>query len=403
MVVKHASVPGIKLRFGTQSHNFDTIIRNTGYMTQKLRSIVFSVLVVLPVSYSWGAFYDDAAILPHVTKLVFGTDHIGLYIEGIGELEKPAFILDRSKNKFRTATEREFDSIFGSNTEPLTYAMGYGKGPFVTTDGISYTPLHCERYEGVVDRTEMTIAGRIFPLAFESCVSVSDIEIDGGIVWIGTFYDGDHGDWGAVGLVAASFDTGEEIGRVDTGKYSIGQVQIDPYSSNIWVLTRDRIVVVRRDLEIESSYVFYYDFNSNTAVPEAYITNTPTLSHPLAVFAQSLPPNRHEEFYKAVQSIPDSIARKFSLYDFYMCCNFLRKGEKSSEPEELEILIPFLLSGFEYRLSKWPYKGNSDTQSASNTWRQIACKHRNRTKEAEFLCEKADWGDLLSRDNEQRE
>lgn len=378
-------------------------MRNTGYMTQKLRCIVLLLLVVLPASHTWGVEYDDADTLPSVTKLVFGAEHIGLYVKGIGELEKPAFILDRSKNKFRAATEREFNSIFGSNTEPLKYDMSYGKGPFVTTDGTSYSPLHCDTYEGVVTKTEMTIAGRIFPLAFEYCVSVSDVEIDEGIVWIGTYYDGDHRDWGAVGLVAASFDTGEELGRIDTGKYLIGQVQIDPYSRNIWVLTRDRIVVVRRDLEIESSYVFYYDFDSKTTKSELYISDRPTLSHPLAVFVRSLPSDRHEEFYEAVQTIPDSIARKFSLYWFNMCCHLLRQGEESSEPEEFQILIPFLLSGFEYSLSKWSYDGHPRTKEASQIWRQIACKHRNRNEEAEFLCSKEDWGDLLSKDMEQRD
>jgi len=67
------------------------------------------------------------------------------------------------------------------------------------------------------------------------------------------------------------------------------------------------------------------------------------------------PPDRHEEFYEAVQTIPENVARKFSLYDVYMCCNFLQEGEESSEPEEFEILIPFLLSGFEHSLPKWKY------------------------------------------------
>lgn len=378
-------------------------MRNTGYMTQKLRCIVLLLLVVLPASHTWGVEYDDADTLPSVTKLVFGAEHIGLYVKGIGELEKPAFILDRSKNKFRAATEREFDSIFGRNTEPLNYDMSYGKGPFATTDGTSYSAVRCDSYDGMgTGKAEMTIAGRIFPLPFEYCASVSDVEIDGGIVWIGTYYNGDHGFWGALGLFAVSFDTGEELGRIDTGKYPIGQVQIDPYSSNIWVITNDRIVVVGRDLEIESSYVFYYDFDPKSMKSELYLANRPTLSHPLAVFVRSLPSDRHKEFYEAVQTIPDNIARKFSLYWFNMCCSLLREGEKSSEPEELEILIPFLLSGFEHGLPRWKYNDNPRTKEASQIWRQIACKHRNRNERAEFLCSKEDWGDLLSEDLEQR-
>lgn len=88
---------------------------------------------------------------------------------------------------------------------------------------------------------------------------------------------GDHGDYGGAGLVAASYDNGQELGRINTGRYPISHVRVDPFSNNVWAITTDRIVVVRSDLEIQSTYVFYYGFDSKTKRPEPKITNRPTL------------------------------------------------------------------------------------------------------------------------------
>lgn len=370
-------------------------------MSEKIHKVILGVCLVLAASFARSAEYDDADILPQVTKIQFTSKYVGLLVEGIGQLEKPAFILDRSRNQFRAATENEFSLVFGESTEVLPNRMRHAEPPFVTTDGTPYVPYRCHRYDGpVAQESEMIIADRQFPIDFEYCLHVSEIEIVEDIVWIGTFQAGDHGAYGGVGLVAASYDTGRELGRIDTGRYPISHVRADPFSDNVWAITTDRLVEVRDNLEVESTYVFYYDFDSDSQRPEAMIAGQPVLSHPLAVFARSLSAQRHEEFYEAVQTIPENVARSFDLYNVYMCCTFLREGEPSSEPAEFEILIPFLLSGFEHGLSRWHYGSDLRTRGASRSWRQIACKHRNRNEQSEALCVTEDWADLLGREME---
>lgn len=358
----------------------------------------FAICLTIPAAHA--AEYDDADILPRVTKIEFGEKYIGLVVQGIGELEEPAFILDRASKQFRQATVAEFDSIFGLATQNLRYGWKEQQEPRVTSNGTLYTPVRCEIYEGeVLRKIEMTIDGQLFNFDSEHCSDVSEIEIVDDVVWIGTYLAGDHGFYGLEGLVAVRREDGSEIGRVDTGNYPIHHVRVDPFSGNLWAITTDKVVVVQRDLEIESTYVFYYDFDDETKMPVAWIANEPTLSHPLAVFARSLPENRHAEFFDAVQTIPDEIARSFSLYNTYMCCHFLRDGDVSSEPQEFQILIPFLLSGFEKDLPRYEYNGKTNSAYATRAWRQIACKHRNWNEEAENLCVTEDWFYLLDDDS----
>ena len=295
--------------------------------------------------------------------------------------------------------EDEFDAVFGANTEVLPYRLRHADPPYLTSSGVAYSPHLCDMYDGVaLSETQMVISGKPFPLDFEFCINVSEIEIVDNQVWIGTYQAGGHGDYGGVGLVVASLESGNELGRIDTGRYPINQVRIDPVDEKIWAITRDRIVVVEKNMEVSTEYVFYYDFDKPTKIPVVHIADEPTVSHPLAVFARSLPADRHGEFFEAVQTIPDEVARSFSLYDAYMCCHFLRKEDVSSEPQEFEILIPFLVSGFEMALPKYAYNGKPNSAYASRAWRQIACKHRSWNEEAERLCVTEDWAVLLEGD-----
>lgn len=344
---------------------------------------------------TYSSEYDDAQILPLVESITFGPEQIGIQLAryDYGRQTLPPFVLNRADNTIASVSEDEFASIFGDTISTLPFPYRERETPYLTSDGTPYTRHLCDLYAKVVTST-MMIGGEPFDINFGECVNVSEIEITGDVAWIGAYYPGSHGYSRAHGLIVASIDSAEVIETIDTGPYSAYHIRHDPVADHIWAMSGDRMVVLDLDRNVVARHFFHYDFHPVTGAPEIQITAMETESHPLAVFAMHLPSNQYRSFYESVQSIPDDIARSFSLYDFYMCCHFARPGDPSRRPKEFEILVPFLQFAFEKDLPRWKRHGNAASRRASKMWRQIACNHRD-NDEAARLCDVEDWGVLI--------
>lgn len=290
----------------------------------------------------------------------------------------------------RVVSQAEHDAVLGVLSEALAE-----RKPNISSDGTAYTPEHCDGWSGQTS-SKLAVDGEHLDIDIGDCVSVSEAEVVDDIIWLGTYFEGGHGNWGSEGLLAVSIGSGKIVARIDTGEREVLRVRRDPYSDNVWAMTPDQIVVANQSLETVGRYSFYYDFNATSGMPEIRVANTPTASHPLAVFSFSIPDSLKPKFYNDVRSIPDDQARQFSLYDFFMCCSFLQAGDKSPLPTELEILVPYLMPAFEKslpRYDKYPHLRDSDT--ATRVWRQVACWLRQ-NEDAERLCETEDWRVLMS-------
>lgn len=341
------------------------------------------------------AFYDEATKMPTVESLTFGTNYVGIQIAryDFGRYPLPPLVHSRSNNKMDPVSKDRFFSIFGDNIELRPNPMRPQEITYETTNGTPYTPNICDAYDQVVT-SKMTIGDEPFDIEFGECVSVSEVEIIGDLVWIATYYPGTHGFSKAAGLVVASTNSAEILATIDTGPYAAYLVRHDPVTDQIWVVSSDRIVILDQDGSVVAEHFLRYDFNGDSGTPEIQISETLRESHPMAVFATHLPPTHHKPFYEAVQTIPNDIARAFSLYDFYMCCSFRQPGQPSRRPKEHEILVPFLLPAFRKDLERWKQHGRSGSKSASRMWRQVACNHRD-NEEAALLCDTEDWAVLI--------
>jgi len=360
---------------------------------QKLGYFTALLAIGLPLATPQAAEFFDADILPQVTSIYFEEDKIGFRIGhgGYDGFEFPAFVIDRPTG----ICESVHSSVVASRQ-----AKAVSINPYRFPDGAKETS-NGTRYELVTAGpdylprvTGLSVDGRVYTLSLDESVGITEVEIAHGNIWVGTYYSGDHGVWGAHGVIVVSQQSGQEIGRVDTGLYPVSGVRLDPHSGDIWAFTRDQVLVIDANLGIRTTYVFYYDFDPQSGRPVAQISEHKRKSHPLAVFALHLPESYYEKFYKAVASIPDDVARTFPLHELYMCCNFATLTNESTKPREFEILIPFLLPAFEKDLPRWEYNGQSRSEYASRMWRQIACQHKS-NDEARRLCETEDWAVLL--------
>ena len=359
----------------------------------KLRYAAAFLVLGLPVATTQAAEFFDADILPQVTSIYFAEDEIGFQIghEGYDGFEYPAFVVARSTDIYESVHP---SAIAGRPAKSLSInPYRFPDGAKETSNGTRYAP-ETTGPDYLPSVAGLSVDGRVYPLSLDDDVGITEVEIAHDKIWVGTYYSGDHGAWGAHGVIVVSQQSGEEVGRVDTGLYPVSGVRLDPHSGDIWAFTRDQVLVIDRKLEVKKKYIFYYDFDPQTERPVARISQSERKSHPLAVFALHLPASYHAAFYKAVSSIPDNVARTFSLYELYMCCDFSTHTDDSTKPKEFEILIPFLLPAFEKDLPRWEYNGQSRSQYASRMWRQIACRHKSNAT-ARQLCDTEDWGELL--------
>ncbi len=290
--------------------------------------------VLLPRSVS-AAEYRDEDILPHVTSLTFLDDKIGIRVTtGFFRFFKfPDFVYMRDTSSFLPMTAAQYARLIGDDKgKPL------GRPPYVTTDGTPYVPQHCDSYHGT--DSEMVVADQPLAVNLGNCVSVSEVETVGDYIWIGTYNDGGHGDYGAEGLVVVSRSSGQIIRRIDTGKLAITGVRYDPITGFVWAITPDQITVVSQSLEIVSRYRFYHDFDPETGEPRVLLASGEKATNPFAVVAHTLGLEKADQksFYEAANSIPKEVRDNFSLYGYFM-------GHTGQPfyPTEMNVLVPFMI------------------------------------------------------------
>ena len=349
-------------------------------MLQFKPTACIALALLAPIQAPCAAEFSDEDILPTVTSLDFLPDRIGIRIgenpsiRGIG-----GFVYVRKSASFLAVDGVEYAELVGESVrQPI------GRPPNVTADGAPYVPALCNEYQGGI-QSELTIAGKPLAVDLGDCVSVSEVEVVGDTAWIGTYEQGGHGDYGAAGLLAVSMPSGRIVERVDTGNLAVRGVRLDPVARSVWAITDDRMTVVQLDTRDVSRYYFYHDFDPQTGRPVVRVSDVEVASHPLAVFAQYLPPTQQQAFYIALQSIPELVARRFLLYEFFMCCDF---HPKRNVPGELEFLLPYLVIAYEHNRDRY-----RDSLHASMPWRQVAC-WLGESKDARRLCAIEDWADL---------
>lgn len=354
-----------------------------------MRSYIGTCLLLI-ASVAQTAEHDDADILPKILSLQFSAHEIGVLLGGYQDhgFDYPPFVVDTMTHVMRSVTNDEFAKHFDPD-----HPVQKQRDEYLTSQGTRFQPHDC-RSEPYAVLEQLKIGDRVVPVQFDECFAISEIEVVDNVVWVGSYYAGSHGDWGAQGLFAVDIDSGKILARIDTGERALLRVRLNPFTKNVWAMTPDQTVVVDQSLNVVRRFMFHWDFNADTGMPEVQIANEVVPSHPLAVFALALPFERRAEFFSDVQTIPDEIARTFDLYEFHMCCYFRTADDGARFVQDLNILVPYLRSAFELNMQRYEkLRYGLTTKQASRFWRQVACWFRE-DPEAERLCETEDWATL---------
>ena len=191
----------------------------------------------------------------------------------------------------------------------------------------------------------LKINEELIKTSVEACNTISTLEHVDNNLWIGTGYQGDHGNGPGQGVIIQSRKDGKLIKNLEMEDW-ISTIRQDPYTGMVWVAASYMIHVVEPNGNAKSTYRFYHDFDQVTGRPTIFISKKPGKTNPFALVARKLSANNRIEFYNAAKDIPQDLWPSFELYWFYMCCYI----GPSIYPESFNKLVPVLLKEIETQI-----------------------------------------------------
>lgn len=317
------------------------------------------------------AEFEDSDVLPHIKGIGFDPGAVG-FVASTGNYftdllgARVYFIYDRSSRKMAEVDEKQFQERFsvgvlieGPRPDPArTYDL-IGE----TANGVVYR-LHLNYCgEGNTDDTRNVIVGignkTVRVGGREECTSVSSVEIVNGQLWLGTAYFGEGGLYRAEGIIVQDLNDASVLARITSLSGWITRLHVDPLSKNVWVITENGIYEISPQFKILSIHLYYHDFDPSTGEPRFSFSNKATRGNPFSVVSRLLPSGERKDFYKALTTIPKADLEQFTLYDFFMCCDF----RAPKYPESFRPLVPFFIKA-----------SSRDDTVLQNVWRQSLCR-----------------------------
>lgn len=320
-----------------------------------LRNNIRCVICLLVLFSTWparsiSAEFEDSDVLPNITAVGFTQDVVGFVANKSRnshslDLAGPAsyFMYERSNRKIAEVDAKQFQARFpggtlrdGPHVDPVTHNLvGY------TVNGVPYSLKLKYCGEGVTSDTRKVVIGNrtIQVRAKDECTNVSSVEMVNGQLWLGTEFNGEGGSSKAEGVIVQDMKGARVFARITSFAGWITRMHVDSFTGNVWVITEKGIYEVNPKFKILSANFFYHDFDPSTGQPTLLFSNKETPSNPFAVISRLLPSEDRKNFFEAVAGIPKDDAKKFTLYEFFMCC-FL---DPPKYPESFQPLTPFFV------------------------------------------------------------
>lgn len=338
---------------------------------KKIRRVIcLFALIGAWTTTSVSAEFQDSDVLPNVVGIGFDRDAVGFssneseHSISHNLLGSPLyFIYERGNRKMVEIEAKQFQERFPvktlldrPRTDPATHDLvGH------TANGVKYGLKLKYCGEGVTDHTrKVVVDSKIVRVrARRECTNVSSVEIVNGQLWLGTAYSGEGGYSMAEGIIVQNMNGASVLARITSLSGWIAQIHADPFSNNVWAITENGIYEVSPQFKILSVNLFYHDFDPSTGAPHLSFSSKPTPSNPFAVVSRLLPTEDRKNFYEAFTRIPKGDLEKFTLYEFFMCCDF----NAPKYPESFRPLAPFFIKA---SMRKDPLLQNS--------WRQSICR-----------------------------
>ncbi|MDA0681521.1 MAG: hypothetical protein O3A13_00385 [Proteobacteria bacterium] len=253
------------------------------------------------------AEYSEADDIPAVTSLVFTEGSIALTVVRdssgyLGANRTSYFLADRESYSFQEISEQKFHS--------LTLEEHVHESTRETTElGIDLSPTDdCNNKGYRYDGGDHDITGRRILQLPSTAIDVemlcrsgvsSAVSIDGSI-WIGTYTPGDHGNYGSEGVLVVP-KNGDPVVHLDIARDIVNKLVVDPWSSNVWVVTHSQLFRVANDTAVLARYSAYreFDYDGQRPVVRVAASQTCVENNPLAVLADWLGPSSYRTLSEA--------------------------------------------------------------------------------------------------------
>ena len=303
-----------------------------------LRTQSVQVLLCIPVLFMTlcgdAAEYSEADDIPAVTSLVFTESSIALTV--VRDFYRTVYFLaDRESYSFHEISEQEFHSV----TMDENVQVSANQSADIEID--LWSTDDCKNNGYRYDSGDHDMTGRRILQLPNTAIDIemlcrssvsSAVSIDDS-VWIGTYTAGGHGDYGSEGVVVVP-KNGDPVVRLDIGTDIVTKLAVDPWSSDVWVVTHSQLFRVANDTAVLARYSAHRDFDDDEHRPVVRVTasRTPMKNNPLAVLADWLGPASHHTLFEASKAGVELPGAE-PLYRYAMFGNYV--SHQPQWPEEL--------------------------------------------------------------------
>lgn len=216
-------------------------------MNKVIRGIVLGVWMIIAMYSANAAEYSGADDIPATTSLLFTPSTVAITITPYanGEYEDTErtlyFLMDRSDVDFRQVSREQFANLTeGEHRRERTRTRYVVPRDYEVTYSGDCADLGYRYDSGppnLMGRRTIRFDSVSFEVRMLCRSSIAETILRGTDLWIATYEAGGHGEYGADGVLIAS-NAGAPLSRLDVGDCPVENLVKDPWSSDIWIVTR---------------------------------------------------------------------------------------------------------------------------------------------------------------------
>lgn len=317
-----------------------------------LNKVLFAVATIA-CNMGHAAEFNYVNIIPQVEITIHKKNGIALAVDPvvwpdrdtIRESPTKYFYADNKDFLFRRITSKEYSGLLSEPNFVSHLGTYYGATSNADRHGFKIIgkPSECHNYLGGVDTIEF---GELsVPLALDCKSSVADAVLVSDEIWILTFEQGGHGEYGAEGVVILDTE-GSEKARVNSRGYATRAAVVDPWTSDVSVVTQGSVIVVGPDYKVKASIWPVHQFDVHEKRPDVALVNSSTevLTDQFAIFAYSLGSESFRKFFDIIKDLQyDRSSKVLETYYGY------GTNYRPTFPLELNALIPAAKPTYSWR------------------------------------------------------
>ena len=321
-------------------------------MNESIRAPALSFWMIIAMCSANAAEFNETDVIPAATSLLFTPTVIALTLEpyATGGSEDTArtlyFMADRSDYEFRQVPRDEFAKLTKTDHfQERTYTNRSASRDYEVIYSQDCADLGFRFDTGPQDltgRRTIQFESVSFEVSMRCGSSIADAILHNDELWIGVY-----------GAVLVASNAGAPLTRINVGNLPVVNIVVDPWTSDVWVVTWSQLTQVSEGKEVKSRYWKYHEFDLSRNQPDIFViaAEEEVNSNPLAVLARWLGPSSYEGLSQAHKTGVKLAGEEFLYY-------FAMSGMGYSHFPQLPIELAVLLESAEPTIM----------------WRKFACR-----------------------------